>query len=59
MWGVPLEGGSGRTSNDETLASRGPLTLLIEVGEAPDPLLPAAVLSRQPYLLRARVIDDA
>jgi CRP/FNR family transcriptional regulator, transcriptional activator FtrB len=32
---------------------------LVELVRAPDLLLPAAVLNRQPYLMRARVLDDA
>jgi CRP/FNR family transcriptional regulator, transcriptional activator FtrB len=32
---------------------------LVEIVQAPDLLLPAAVLNRQPYLLRARVLGGA
>jgi CRP/FNR family transcriptional activator FtrB len=43
----------------ELLAVRGTQESLVEFVRAPDLLLPAAVLNRQPYLLRARVLDDA
>jgi CRP/FNR family transcriptional activator FtrB len=43
----------------ELLGVRGPGETLVEFVRAPDLLLPAAVLSRQPYLLRARVLDEA
>lgn len=41
----------------ELLAVRGAEETLVELVRAPDLLLPAAVLNRQPYLLRARVLD--
>jgi CRP/FNR family transcriptional activator FtrB len=43
----------------ELLGVRGTEETLIEFVRAPDFLLPAAVLNRQPYLLRARVLDEA
>jgi CRP/FNR family transcriptional activator FtrB len=43
----------------ELLAVRGTEETLVELVRAPDLLLPAAVLNSQPYLLRARVLDDA
>lgn len=43
----------------ELLAVRGAEETLVELVAAPDLLLPAAVLNSQPYLLRARVLDDA
>ncbi len=43
----------------ELLAVRGAEETLVELVRAPDLLLPAAVLNRQPYLLRARVQDEA
>ena len=43
----------------ELLAVRGAEETLVEFVRAPDLLLPAAVLNRQPYLLRARVLDGA
>ena len=43
----------------ELLAVRGTEETLVEFVRAPDLLLPAAVLNRQPYLLRARVLDEA
>ncbi|HKM63887.1 MAG TPA: helix-turn-helix domain-containing protein [Acidisphaera sp.] len=43
----------------ELLAVRGEDEILIELVEPVDLLLPAAVLSRQPYLLRARVLEEA
>lgn len=43
----------------ELLAVRGTEESLVEFVHAPDLLLPAAVLNRQPYLLRARVLDEA
>lgn len=43
----------------ELLAVRGPEETLVELVRAPDLLLPAAVLNRQPYLLRARVLGEA
>jgi CRP/FNR family transcriptional regulator, transcriptional activator FtrB len=43
----------------ELLAVRGAEETLVEFVRAPDLLLPAAVLNRQPYLLRARVLDEA
>jgi CRP/FNR family transcriptional activator FtrB len=43
----------------ELLAVRGTEETLVECVRAPDMLLPAAVLNRQPYLLRARVLDEA
>jgi len=43
----------------ELLAVRGTEERLVELVRAPDLLLPAAVLNRQPYLLRARVLSDA
>lgn len=43
----------------ELLAARGTEETLVELVRAPDLLLPAAVLNSQPYLLRARVLDDA
>ncbi|MBV8523313.1 MAG: cyclic nucleotide-binding domain-containing protein, partial [Acetobacteraceae bacterium] len=43
----------------ELLAMRGAEETLVEVVRAPDVLLPAAVLNRQPYLLSARVLDEA
>lgn len=43
----------------ELLAVRGAEETLVELVHAPDLLLPAAVLNRQPYLLRARVLADA
>jgi CRP/FNR family transcriptional activator FtrB len=43
----------------ELLAVRGPDETLVELVRSPDLLLPAAVLNGQPYLLRARVLDDA
>jgi CRP/FNR family transcriptional activator FtrB len=39
----------------ELLAVRGDVETLVEVVRGPDLLLPAAVLNRQPYLVRARV----
>jgi CRP/FNR family transcriptional activator FtrB len=45
--------------NVELLAVRGAEETLVEFVRAPDLLLPAAVLNRQPYLLRARVLDEA
>jgi CRP/FNR family transcriptional regulator, transcriptional activator FtrB len=43
----------------ELLGVRGREETLVEFVRAPDLLLPAAVLNRQPYLLRARVLDEA
>ncbi|CAN5328897.1 hypothetical protein BH10PSE7_BH10PSE7_31880 [soil metagenome] len=43
----------------ELLAVRGTDETLVELVRAPDLLLPAAVLNNQPYLLRARVRDEA
>jgi CRP/FNR family transcriptional activator FtrB len=43
----------------ELLAVRASEETLVELARAPDLLLPAAVLNRQPYLLRARVRDNA
>ncbi len=43
----------------ELLGIRGEEETLVEFVRAPDLLLPAAVLNRQPYLLRARVLDEA
>lgn len=43
----------------ELLAVKAGEELLVEMVEPPDLLLPAAVINRQPYLLRARVIDEA
>ncbi len=43
----------------ELLAVRGTEETLVELVRAPDLLLPAAVLNSQPYLLRARVLDEA
>jgi CRP/FNR family transcriptional regulator, transcriptional activator FtrB len=43
----------------ELLAVRGTDEMLVEFVRAIDLLLPAAVLNRQPYLLRARVLDEA
>jgi CRP/FNR family transcriptional regulator, transcriptional activator FtrB len=43
----------------ELLAVRGAEETLVEFVRASDLLLPAAVLNHQPYLLRARVLDEA
>src|SRR5947209_5809017 len=43
----------------ELLGVRGTEVILVEFVRAPDLLLPAAALNRQPYLLRARVLDEA
>jgi len=43
----------------ELLGVRDTEEMLVEFIQAPDLLLPAAVLNRQPYLLRARVLDGA
>ncbi len=43
----------------EFVAIRGQAETLIELVRPVDLLLPAAVLNRQPYLLRARVFEDA
>jgi CRP/FNR family transcriptional activator FtrB len=43
----------------ELLAVSGADETLVELVRAPDLLLPAAVLNNQPYLLRARVLDEA
>jgi len=43
----------------ELLAVRGAEETLVEFVRAPDLLLPAAVLNQQPYLMRARVLDEA
>lgn len=43
----------------ELLAVRGSQESLVELVQAPDLLLPAAVLNQQRYLLRARVVSDA
>jgi CRP/FNR family transcriptional regulator, transcriptional activator FtrB len=43
----------------ELLAVRGAEETLVECVRAPELLLPAAVLNRQPYLMRARVLDEA
>jgi CRP/FNR family transcriptional regulator, transcriptional activator FtrB len=43
----------------ELLAVRGPAETLVELVRPVDLLLPAAVLNRQPYLLRARVLEEA
>jgi CRP/FNR family transcriptional regulator, transcriptional activator FtrB len=43
----------------ELLAVRGAEETLVEFVRAPDLLLPAAVLNHQPYLMRARVLDEA
>lgn len=43
----------------ELLAVRGTEETLVELVRAPDFLLPAAVLNRQPYLLRARVLNES
>jgi CRP/FNR family transcriptional activator FtrB len=43
----------------ELLAVRDTEETLVESVRAPDLLLPAAVLNRQPYLLRARVLNEA
>lgn len=45
--------------NVELLGVRDREETLVELVRAPDLLLPAAVLNRQPYLLRARVLDEA
>ena len=47
------------TGTVELLAVRGTEESLVEFVRAPDILLPAAILNRQPYLLRARVLDEA
>ena len=47
------------TGSVELLGVRGKDETLIEIVQAADFLLPAAVLARQPYLLRARIRDDA
>jgi CRP/FNR family transcriptional activator FtrB len=47
------------TGSVELLGVRGRQETLVEFVRAPDLLLPAAVLNRQPYLMRARVIDEA
>lgn len=44
--------------NVELLAVRGTEEALVELVRPVDLLLPAAVLNRQPYLLRARVLDE-
>jgi CRP/FNR family transcriptional activator FtrB len=46
------------SGNVELLAVRGSEETLVELVLAPDLLLPAAVLNSQPYLLRARVLDE-
>ena len=43
----------------ELLGGDEPGETLVEFIRAPDLLLPAAALNRQPYLLRARVLDEA
>ena len=43
----------------EMMGVRGTEEVLIEIISPIDILLPAAVLNRQPYLLRARMLDDA
>jgi CRP/FNR family transcriptional regulator, transcriptional activator FtrB len=43
----------------ELLGASGSDETLVELLRAPDLLLPAAALNRQPYLLRARVLDEA
>jgi CRP/FNR family transcriptional activator FtrB len=43
----------------ELLGVRGKEETLVELVHATDLLLPAAVLNRQPYLLRARILDEA
>ena len=43
----------------ELLGGRGAEETLVELLPAPDLLLPAAALNRQPYLLRARVLHEA
>ena len=43
----------------QLLGIRGEAETPIEFVQAPDLLLPAAVLNHQPYLLRARVLDEA
>jgi CRP/FNR family transcriptional activator FtrB len=43
----------------ELLGVRGETETLIELVRPVDLLLPAAVLNRQPYLMRARVLDEA
>ena len=43
----------------ELLAVRGAEETLVELVRGPDLLLPAAILANQPYLLRARVFDEA
>ena len=43
----------------ELLGVRGREETMVEFVRAPDLLLPAAVLNRQPYLLRARVLNEA
>ncbi len=53
-FGLLLVGGSV-----ELLGIRGAEETLVEFVLGPDLLLPAAVLNRQPYLLRARVLDEA
>jgi CRP/FNR family transcriptional activator FtrB len=45
--------------NVELLGVRDREETLVELVPAPDLLLPAALLNRQPYLLRARVLDEA
>ena len=45
--------------NVELLGVRDREETLVELVRAPDLLLPAALLNRQPYLLRARVLDEA
>jgi CRP/FNR family transcriptional regulator, transcriptional activator FtrB len=47
------------TGSVELLGVRGGGDTLVELVGAPDLLLPAAVLNRQPYLLRASVLDEA
>lgn len=43
----------------EMLAVRGGVETLVELVRAPDFLLPAAVLNKQPYLLRARALEES
>jgi CRP/FNR family transcriptional regulator, transcriptional activator FtrB len=43
----------------ELLAGQGAEETLVEFLHAPDLLLPAAAINRQPYLLRARVLDES
>ena len=47
------------TGSVELLGVRGQEETMVEFVPAPNLLLPAAVLNRQPYLLRARVLNEA